>query len=288
LTGKSFVPMLSGVACAIPGIYAARTVESPRKRWLTYMAVPLMPCSARLPVYGLIIAAFIPAGGGLIGAQGMAMFGIYVFGIVMGLLVTALVSRVDKSDQDDLPFVLEMPPYRLPGAVPLLRSAWDRSKHFVTKAGPVIFVVTLVVWVLGYLPNGGTNLATSWLGTIGHWIEPFFEPLGLDWKYGVAILTAFLAREVFVGTLGTLFGLENAEDHIISLAEHVQNSGLPLASGVALLVFFAIALQCISTMAILSKESGSWRLPAQLFIVYFLLAYCLAWLAFQAMQFIAG
>ncbi|MGB5324053.1 MAG: nucleoside recognition domain-containing protein [Pseudomonadales bacterium] len=212
------------------------------------------------------------------------MFGIYLFGILMGLLVTASVSRVGKSHHDDLPFVLEMPPYRLPGAVPLLRGAWDRSKYFVTKAGPVIFFVTLVVRVLGYLPNGGTNLAGSWLGIIGHWIEPFFQPLGLDWKYGVAIITAFLAREVFVGTPGTLFGLENAEDNIISLAEHVQNSGLPLASGVALLVFFAIALQCISTMAILSKESGSWRLPAQLFVVYFLLAYCLAWFAFQAIQ----
>ncbi len=288
LTGKSFVPMLSGVACAIPGIYAARTVESPRKRWLTYMAVPLMPCSARLPVYGLIIAAFIPAGGGLIGAQGMAMFGIYLFGIVMGLLVTALVSRVDKSQKDDLPFVLEMPPYRLPGVLPLLRSAWDRSKHFVTKAGPVIFMVTLVVWVLGYMPNHGTDLATSWLGTIGHWIEPVFEPLGLDWKYGVAILTAFLAREVFVGTLGTLFGLENAEENIISLAENVQNSGLPLASGVALLVFFAIALQCVSTMAILSKESGSWRLPLQMFVGYMLLAYGLAWFTFQVIQLSIG
>lgn len=288
LTGKSFVPMLSGVACAIPGIYAARTVESPRRRWLTYMAVPLMPCSARLPVYGLLIAAFIPATGGLIGAQGLAMFGIYLFGIIIGLLVTALVSRVDKSKNDDLPFVLEMPPYRLPGTLPLLRSAWDRSKHFVTKAGPIIFMVTLVVWVLGYMPNGGTDLATSWLGTIGHWIEPVFEPLGLDWKYGVAILTAFLAREVFVGTLGTLFGLENADEDIISLAERVQNSGLPLASGIALLVFFAIALQCVSTMAILAKESGSWRLPMQMLIGYMLLAYTLSWVVFNLVGLLIG
>lgn len=287
LTGKSFVPMLSGVACAIPGIYAARTVDSPYKRWLTYMAVPLMPCSARLPVYGLLIAAFIPDTmlfGGLIGYQGLAMFGIYVFGIVMALLVTAMVSSAQKDRSDDLPFVLEMPPYRRPGLRPTVRNAWDRSKHFVIKAGPIIFSVTAVIWLLGYFPNQGEDLANSWMGSIGRFIQPVFEPLGLDWKYGVAIITSFLAREVFVGTMGTLFGLENAEEDIISLAEHVQASGLPLGSGIALLVFFAIALQCVSTMAILSREAGGWKLPLQMFVGYFILAYGLAWLAMQAVS----
>jgi ferrous iron transport protein B len=291
LTGKSFIPMLSSVACAIPGIYAARTVDSPRKRWLTYLAIPLMPCSARLPVYSLLIAAFIPASaafGGLVGWQGLAMVGIYLFGILCGLLVTAVVSRTNAALQTDLPFVLEMPPYRLPSWKPLLRNAWNRSKHFVTKAGKVIFMVTVVIWVLGYFPNQGASLGDSWLGYLGKMIEPLFAPFGLDWKYGVAILSSFLAREVFVGTLGTLFGIEGGEENIISLAEHIQNSGLPIGAGFALLVFFSIALQCVSTLAVLRRETGSWRLPAQLFVSYSIFAYAAAWLTFILVQSIAA
>ncbi len=283
LSGKSFVPMLSGVACAIPAIYAARTVDSPRVRWLTWLTIPLMPCSARLPVYALLIAAFIPAQttlGGLVGLQGLAMFGIYLFGMILGLLIAALLSRGQAGRGEDLPFVLEMPPYRLPSWRTLLRNAWNRSGQFVTRAGPVIFWVTIAVWLLGYFPNQGADLGASWLGTLGRLIEPLFAPLGLDWKYGVAILASFLAREVFVGTLGTLYGIEGAEDDVISLAERVQASGLGLASGVALLVFFAIAAQCVSTLAVLRRESGSWQLPARLFVAYGLLAYALAWLAF--------
>ena len=287
LTGKSFIPMLSGVACAIPGVYAARTVESPRKRWLTYLAIPLMPCSARLPVYSLIIAAFIPAQkamGGLIGWQGLAMFGIYLFGILCALLVTAMVSRSNAELQTDLPFVLEMPPYRLPSWRPLIINAWNRSKHFVTKAGKVIFAVTLVIWVLGYFPNYGTSLGDSWLGTMGQWIEPVFAPFGLDWRYGVAILSSFLAREVFVGTLGTLFGIEGAEENFTSLAQQIQESGLPLGAGAALLVFFAIALQCVSTLAVLQRETGSWRLPAQLFVSYSIFASTAALAVFHLVE----
>ncbi len=279
LTGKSFIPMLSGVACAIPGIYAARTIESPRRRWLTYLAIPLMPCSARLPVYALLISAFIPAEavlGGWIGLQGLAMFGIYLLGIMAGLLVTALVSRTIDDHGEDAPFVLEMPPYRMPSWLPLLRGAWERSKHFVTRAGPVIFWVTMVVWFLGYFPNMGADLGESWLGVLGHIIEPIFAPIGLDWKYGVAILASFLAREVFVGTLGTLFGIEGAQDNVISLSERVQASGLSVESGFALLVFFAIAAQCVSTLAVLARESGSWKLPVQMFIGYGLFAYASA------------
>lgn len=286
LTGKSFIPMLSGVACAIPGIYAARTVDSPRKRWLTYLAIPLMPCSARLPVYSLIIAAFIPAQkamGGLIGWQGLAMFSIYVFGILCALLVTALVSRSNAELRTDLPFVLEMPPYRLPSWRPLVRNAWNRSKHFVTKAGKVIFLVTVVIWVLGYFPNQGAALGESWLGSMGQWIEPVFAPIGLDWRYGVAILTSFLAREVFVGTLGTMFGIDGTED-FASLAQQIQDSGLPLGSGVALLVFFAIALQCVSTLAVLQRETRSWRLPIQLFVSYSIFGYLAALAAFHLVE----
>jgi len=291
LTGKSFIPMLSGVACAIPGIYAARAIDSPRKRLLTYMAIPLMPCSARLPVYTLLIAAFIPsttALGGLVGLQGLAMFGIYFFGMFCGLLVTGLVSRISDDGYTDLPFVLELPPYRVPGLKPLLRNAWNRSKHFVTKAGKIIFMVTLVVWVLGYFPNYGADLGESWLGHLGRVVEPLFTPLGLDWRYGVAIFTSFLAREVFVGTLGTIFGIEGADENMVPLVEHIQNSGMAIGSGLALLVFFAIALQCVSTLAILARESESRSLTAKMFVGYFLFAYLAAVAVFNVSGLLTG
>ena len=291
LTGKSFVPMLSGVACAIPGIYAARAIDSPRKRLLTYMAIPLMPCSARLPVYSLLIAAFIPATttlGGLVGMQGLAMFGIYFFGMVCALLVTGLISRTSKDHYTDLPFVLELPPYRVPGLEPLLRNSWNRSRHFVVKAGKIIFTVTVVIWVLGYFPNYGADLGESWLGHMGRLIEPLFTPLGLDWRYGVAIFTSFLAREVFVGTLGTIFGIEGADENMVPLVDHIQASGMGLGSGLALLVFFAIALQCVSTLAILAKEAESRALAIKMFVGYFLFAYVAALLTFNIVSLFTG
>lgn len=287
LTGKSFIPMLSGVACAIPAIYAARSIDSPKKRLLTYIAIPLMPCSARLPVYTLLIAAFIPATtmfGGFVGLQGVAMFGVYFFGMMCGLIATSVLSRVRAEQYEDLPFVLEMPPYRLPAWQPLIRNSWNRSKHFVTKAGVIILTVTIVIWILGYFPTMGQDLGASWLGQFGKLVEPVFAPLGLDWRYGVAIMTSFLAREVFVGTLGTMFGIENSDDNVLPLAEQIQASGMSIASGVALLVFFAIALMCVSTMAILSKESRSKTLPLKLFAVYGVSAYVMAILAYNLVR----
>ncbi|EAW40943.1 Ferrous iron transport protein B:Small GTP-binding protein domain [marine gamma proteobacterium HTCC2080] len=283
LTGKSFIPLLSGVACAIPAIYAARSVDSPRQRMMTYLAIPLMPCSARLPVYALLIATFIPSDTalfGLIGWQGMALFAIYFFGMLVALLVTGFVSKASKNKQPEQPFVLELPPYRLPTAKPLLRNAWNRCQQFVTQAGKIILAVTMVVWVLGYFPNGGADLGQSWLGTLGHFVEPVFAPLGLDWRYGIAILTSFLAREVFVGTLGTIFGIEGSEENMLPLVDHIQASGLPLGSGIALLVFFAVALQCVSTVVILARE-GSSRLALTMLVSYLVGAYLLSLLVFQ-------
>jgi len=286
LTGKSFIPMLSGVACAIPAIYAARAVDSPWQRVMTYLAIPLMPCSARLPVYALLIAVFLPnetALFGLVGWQGLALFLIYFFGMFAALAITGIVSRFSKAARSELPFVLELPPYRLPSVRPILRMAINRSSHFVTKAGKVILAVTVVVWVLGYFPNGGSDLGSSWLGMLGRWIQPLFEPIGLDWRYGVAILASFLAREVFVGTLGTIFGIEGAEENILPLVEQIQASGLPLGSGIALLVFFAIALQCVSTVAILSKE-GSLSLALRMLATYLVAAYLLALITFKVVE----
>jgi ferrous iron transport protein B len=140
----------------------------------------------------------------------------------------------------------------------------------------VIFTATVVIWVLGYFPNHGENLQTSWLGGLGQWIEPVFEPIGLDWRYGVAILMSFLAREVFVGTLGTMFGIESADENVDGLASQISASGLTLASGLSLIVFYAIALQCVSTVAVLRKELGQWRTPLLVTLGYGVLAYAMA------------
>ena len=196
LSGKSFVPLLSGVACAIPAIYAARTLSSMQERLLTYVAIPLMPCSARLPVCALLIAILIPnetALGGLIGWQGLVMSGIYFFGITTALTVAALVGRMGNEDRTGQPFILELPAYRLPVARTIIRTALNRAGHFMQKAGSVIFAVTVLVWILGYFPNSGQDLSSSWLASIGRFIAPVFSPLGLDWRYGVAIIASLLA-----------------------------------------------------------------------------------------------
>lgn len=287
LSGRSFIPLLSGHACAIPAIMATRSMESPRRRLLTILAVPLMSCSARLPVYAVLISALIPQVlffGGVIGLQGLVFFGVYALGIVAALSVTGLLSRTAFKSTSDAPFVVELPPYRMPHWRPLLRRALNSSWMFVYKAGAIIFVVTVVVWFLAYFPNGPENLESSFLGSLGKWIEPIFEPLGLTWPYAVAILASFLAREVFVGTLGTLFGIEGADENISGLAEHIQNSGFSVASGIALLVFYAIALQCVSTLAVMKKETASWRIPAVTFISYSFLAYALSWVAYEIVR----
>jgi ferrous iron transport protein B len=284
LSGKSFVPLLSGVACAIPAIYAARTMSSRQERLLTYVAIPLMPCSARLPVYALLIAILIPDEtvlGGIIGWQGLAMSGIYFFGIMTALIVAAVVSRMGDTATSSQAFILELPAYRMPAFKPIMSKSLDRVVHFIRKAGSVIFVVTVVVWFLGYFPNGGEDLSSSWLAALGRFIEPVFSPLGLDWRYGVAIIASFLAREVFVGTLGTIFGIESADEDPASLADQIAASGLTAASGVALVVFFTIALQCVSTVALLAREAKSARFAVQLLLGYLVLAWLVAWLVYS-------
>lgn len=280
LSGKSFVPLLSGHACAIPAIMAARTIESPRARWLTWMAIPLMSCSARLPVYGILIAAVIPRTtylGGIVGLQGLTLLGLYLLGIGGGLLASALVNRfATRRAPKATPFVLELPPYRMPSWRPLLLRASQSAIAFVKRAGPIIFAVSIVVWVLGYFPGGDGKLESSYLSTIGRFIAPIFAPIALDWKFAVAVLTSFLAREVFVGTLGVLLGLQDSSEHLGEMATRVQAAGLSLASGLALMVFFAISLQCVSTLAVLRKESGSRRLPMLMLASYSLAAYAFA------------
>jgi ferrous iron transport protein B len=284
LSGRSFIPLLSGHACAIPAIFATRMIESPKRRLLTIIGLPLLSCSARLPVYSLLITALIPPityAGGIFGLQGFTFFALYAFGLVTALVVTGVLAKTVYRKESDAPFVLELPPYRVPSWKPLIKRSVNSAWTFVTKAGGMIFAVTVVVWILGYFPNGSGQLSTSWLASIGKWIEPVFAPIGLDWKFGVAILASFLAREVFVGTLGTLLGIEGAEENLPDLASRIQASGFTLASGLALLVFYALAMQCVSTLAVIRKETGNLKLPTYIFLGYSALAYIAALVTYE-------
>ena len=284
LSGRSFVPLLSGFACAIPAILSTRSIESPRKRLLTMVAIPFMACSARLPVYALLIGAFIPVKnvlGGLIGLQGLTFFLLYAFGILSGLVISGLLNRALKTDQDDTPFIVEMPPYRFPSFKTVFRHALQRTTDFVKTAALIIFIVTAIIWILGYFPYGTGHLDQSILGFLGKLIEPAFAPMGMDWKIGVAILTSFAAREVFVATLGTLYGLGTAADQMETLTHTLQHTGFSLATAISLLVFYALAMQCASTLAVMRKEAGSNKVPILVFVGLSLLAYSGAWLAYH-------
>jgi ferrous iron transport protein B len=283
LSGRSFIPYLSGHACAIPAIMAARTIESPRKRLITMMTIPLMSCSARLPVYALLIAVLIPDTqylGGLINLQGITFFILYFIGIATALLVSTLLTKLTDLDKDkaEMPFILELPTYRLPHWKPLIHRVLTSAKQFIRRAAPIIFMVSVVIWILGYFPQNG-DLQSSYLASIGQWIEPIFEPLGLDWRYGVAILVSFLAREVFVGALGTLFGIQGADEDIAGLAANIQQDGLALGAGIGLMLFYVVALQCVATVATIKGETGSGKIAWGLFVSYGLLAYLIAWIA---------
>lgn len=280
LSGRSFIPYLSGHACAIPAIMAARTIESPHKRLITMMTIPLMSCSARLPVYALLVAVLVPQDAtflGIFDLQGAAFFGLYFFGIVMALLVSQLLNKTMPRDLDasDMPFILELPTYRLPHWKPLFYRVLNSGTAFIRRAAPVIFMVSVGIWILGYFPLNN-ELEQSWLGQLGHFIQPLFEPMGLDWRYGVAILMSFLAREVFVGALGTLFGMQGAEEDVAGLADKLQADGLTLSAGLGLVLFYVVALQCVATVAMLKAETGSNKLAWGLYAGYGVLAYGIA------------
>lgn len=286
LSGRSFVPMLSSHACAIPAIMAARTIESPRKRLLTIIVTPFMSCSARLPVYALLVGGFVPATtvlGGLIGLQGLALFALYALGIMTGLIASAVLDKTlptSTSAMRDAPFIVELPPYRVPNLKPIILHAVSRTWGFIRNAGPIIFMVTIFVWILGYFPSGSGHLDNSYLAYLGRLIEPIFTPMGMDWKIGVAVLSSFLAREVFVGTLGTLYGIESANDHMQSLTDKLHSGGMGLATALALAVFYSLAMQCVSTLAVIKKETGSWKIPALLFVGMTIIAYIAAAITF--------
>lgn len=284
LQGKSFIPLLSAYACAVPAILATRTIENKRDRIATILIAPFMTCSARLPVYTLIIAAFIPHRpllGPLLGTQAAAMLGLYLLGFLAAVATARLLkSSILKSERS--PFVLEMPPYRRPTLRSLGLRLLDRAKVFLRRAGLVILPAAVILWCLAHFPlmDGKVPpIEQSLAGTLGRTVEPLIEPLGFNWKIGIGLITSLAAREVIVGTLGTIYGIEG-DAHSTGLQKALQKDLTP-AGAVALLVFFAFAMQCMSTIAVVRRETASWRWPLLQFLYMGLLAYAGAFTTYR-------
>jgi len=285
LQGKSFIPLLSAYACAVPAIMATRTIENKRDRIATILIAPFMTCSARLPVYTLVIAAFIPDKnilGPFLGARAATMIGLYILGFLAAVFTARLLkSTVLKSSRSS--FMLEMPPYRWPTARSLALRLIDRSKVFLRRAGTVILLVAVVLWVLAHLPltNGEpAQIDHSFAAWVGHAVEPAIKPLGFNWKIGIGLITSLAAREVIVGTLGTIYGIDGTSNEVGLQA--ALKSDLTIGGALALLVFFAFAMQCMSTLAVVRRETGGWRWPAIQFAYMTAMAYVCALLVNKA------
>ena len=282
LQGKSFLPLLSAYACAVPAVLAARTIENKRDRIATILIAPFMTCSARLPVYTLIIAAFIPERpilGPFLGTRAAAMLGLYLLGF-LAAFGTARLLKSSVLRSDGSPFLLEMPPYRRPTLRQVILRMYDRSKIFLRRAGTVILGVAIVLWVLAHLPLSAGHMpaiGNSVAGTIGRALEPLVRPLGFDWRIAIGLVTSLAAREVIVGTLGTLYGMD-AGAGTAGLQAALRHDLTP-GGAVALLVFFAFAMQCLSTVAVVRRETGGWKWPAIQFAYMGLLAYSGAFVA---------
>lgn len=284
LEGRSFIPLLSSYACAIPAVMAARTIENQRDRMATLLIAPLTTCSARLPVYALLIAAFIPERpliGPLLGTRAAVLLGLYAAGF-FAACGTAWLLKSTVLKSKPAPFVLQLPAYRWPTVRSLAYRLIDRSKIFLRRAGTVILVTTIVLWFLASVPyqNGEPPpIGDSLAGSIGKVIEPLVEPLGLNWKIGIGLITSLAAREVIVGTLGTIYGME-ADESSPALQEALQ-AELSFGGAIALLMYFAFAMQCMSTVAIVRRETGGWKWPAIQFAYMLALAYSTGFAAYR-------
>src|SRR5579863_1523702 len=281
LNGKAFIPLLSGYACAVPAIMATRTIENKRDRFATILVTPFMTCSARLPVYMLLIAAFIPNIAflhGFLGLRTIVMLSLYLAGFV-GAMTTAWLLKSSILKSSETPFILELPQYRMPTLRALSLRLIDRASIFLRQAGTIILCVTLALWVLAHLPvvhvagsaYTAPELADSVIGRLGHFIEPAIAPLGFNWKIGIGLLSSVLAREVMVSTMGTLYGADPGTQsmHLQTALHH----DMTLGGAVALMIFFAFAMQCTSTMAVVRRETNSWKWPAIQFGYMLVLAY---------------
>ncbi len=287
LQGKSFIPLLSAYACAVPAVLSARTIENSRDRLATIFVAPFITCSARLPIYTLLIAAFVPQQpllGPVLGTRAATMLGLYALGFVAAYgTAWVLKSSILKSSRT--PFMLELPPYRLPTLQSLGLRLFDRSKVFLRRAGTVILVTTIVLWFLCTIPlqdGKPPPIGDSLAGTIGKTIEPLIEPLGFNWKIGIGLITSLAAREVIVATLGTIYGLE-ADESSLELQQALQ-AELTFGGAIALLIFFAFAMQCMSTVAVVRRETGGWKWALLQWAYMTGLAYVSALIAYQVIR----
>ena len=318
LHGRAFVPMMSGFACAVPAILATRTMERRRDRMLTMMVIPLMTCSARLPVYSLLIGALFPPSRvfGVLPVQGLLMVSMYLFSTLLALAVAAVLGRtLFKGGR--VPLLIEMPPYRVPHWPSVVHMMWRKSKIFLTEAGTVILVITVCMWALLSYPKSeaiearydalraeasataevarldaeqaGELQRASFGGRLGRMIEPVIEPLGFDWKIGVGLLGAFAAREVFVSTMGVVYGIGGEVDQSSTtlrqkIKAETYADGRPVYNplvGLSLMVFFALACQCMSTLAVVKRETHTWRWPTFLFLYTGALAWVASFVVYQ-------
>jgi ferrous iron transport protein B len=319
LNGKAILPLISGMACAVPAIMGARTIENKKERLITILITPLMSCSARLPVYTILIALVIPRTNywGFISLQGLVMMGLYLLGFVVALLIAKILDVFIKIKEKNI-FLMELPIYRAPRWSNIGITMFQKAKIFVHDAGKVIIVISLVLWVLcnfgpstkrqqikdkyaNQLAADTSNtianqqsaelLEHSFAGIMGKQLEPIIAPLGFDWKIGIALITSFAAREVFVGTMGTLYSVGSADDNPKPLMQKMMEAKnakgqkvYTLATGVSLLLFYVFAMQCMSTMAIVKRETGSWRYALLQFAYMEVLAYLFSLVAFQLLN----
>ena len=322
LNGKSVMPMIGGFACAVPAIMSARNIENKKERLLTIMVTPFMSCSARLPVFTILASLVVPNKNilGIISLQGLVLMGLYVLGIVIALLVSYVMNLFIKIKEKSF-FILELPVYRQPRWKNILYTMVEKAKVFVFDAGKVIMIISLVLWAFSsfgptekrknieekyaiLIKNDPVNetryqaekssvlLENSYAGIMGRSIEPVIRPLGYDWKIGIALITSFAAREVFIGTMATLYSVgENADENSETLRSKMHAAkradGSPVyttATGYSLLIFYLLAMQCMSTLAIVKRETGSWKWPIIQLIYMTGLAYLLSFIAYQLLS----
>ena len=307
LEGRSFVALLSSYACAVPGIMATRTIPSPHDRLVTILVAPLMTCSARLPVYALLISAFVPQRSvwGWIGLQGLVLLGLYLAGAAAALIAAAIFKRT-LARSDGMPFTMELPTYRWPTFRVWLSQVWGSAWAFLRRAGTIILAASIVLWMLLNFPrvdppaNLDESAAQAWslehstAGRLGHAIEPAIAPLGFDWKIGVGLVASLAAREVIVATLAQIYASDGDEEESLRAslrADTHPETGEKIftpATVAALLVFFVFALQCTSTIAIMRRETNSWRWPAFAFGYLLVLAYSASFVAHRVVGALAG
>lgn len=287
LQGRAFIPLLSSFACAIPGIMATRTIENSKDRLVTMLIAPLMSCSARLPVYALMIATFIPniTVWGIFGLPGLVLISMYLLGLMTALFMAWIFKHTLLKSKTPS-FVMEFPPYRLPSLRNTLIHMWERAKLFLQSAGSIILAVSIILWFLATYPkfesnNSAERLSHSYVGQAGKIIEPVLTPLGFDWKIGIGILSSLLQREVFVSTMGTIYNVENGEGNSLTLGEELQKeidptTGLPkftVLTAICIMVYYVLAMQCMSTIAVMKRETNGWKWPIFQFGYMTVLAY---------------